>query len=96
MRQRLYGDTFVDFHIRKFIINRNARFVDSCNSRMNMVSHRIIKTLGRSSCPDYTMIRKLANSRPSYLAHDLFKFSGEGFEVDRVIDRAFDEDRFLQ
>jgi hypothetical protein len=65
MRQRLYGDTVVDFHIRKSIINRNARFVDSCNSR------------------------------PSYLTHDLLKFSGEGFEVDRVIDRAFDDDRFL-
>jgi hypothetical protein len=53
MNQRLTSDTIADFHSNKQIKNVYAHFVNGCNWRLNTVSHRICKTLGRFSCPEY-------------------------------------------
>ena len=43
--ERLYSDTTADFHTAGQIRNMDAPLIRPFNSRLNMVSHRIIKTL---------------------------------------------------
>ncbi len=62
MNQRLYSDTSANFHTAEEIRNMNLPSVKSRNSRLNMVSHRIIKTLVHSFHRDHATLRFKASA----------------------------------